>query len=437
MIPASTSVGTDTALFRCIRLALAVLLWSGCADHNPSRAHTGTGMVWPASATASRQLILVDDTAMRTAPLLHPDPRLTLGRASDTPDRHFGVIGGLAADAQDRIYVLDSYSYRVRVYDKEGRFLYDIGRRGQGPGEFTRPRGPRLQGLGNGIAIAGDTLWVLDAGTIKAFALDGTYLASSPANPPLWDAFSIEATEVGLFVARVLFSNSDFLQFQSAIYDPAEETVGSGFTLRFNLAVSQAGKEPKFPMTPIPLPALFFDVAPNGGVYFTVGDSFHIRRVNFDGTTQTEYIANVSRREVTARDIEDFVSAVVSRRSALQADADASERRASEKSYRMRAKAHPKAKFREAIRQLIVSDNGDLLLRRSDVVDRPYRTQAIGAIAEWTWLSSDGKPKARLVLPATFTPRAFRGCDLYGTSEDDDGSQLIQRYSVGAAVCKP
>jgi hypothetical protein len=234
-----------------------------------------------------------------------------------------------------------------------------------------------------------------------------------------------------------LFSNGDVLPFQSAIYNPATETVNNGFGLRFNLAVSQTGGEPKFQMSPIPLPALFFDVAPNGGVYFTVGDSFHIRRINFDGTTRTEYVATVARREITTRDIEDFVSAAMSRRAVLQPGADASERRASEKSYRLRVKAHPKAKFREAIRQIIVSDNGDILLRRSDVVDRPYRTEVIGATAEWTWLASDGKPRARLVLPATFTPRAFRGCDLYGTSEDDDGSQLVQRYSIGAGVCKP
>ncbi len=55
------------------------------------------------------------------------------------PDEYlFGQIGGVWAD-EDRIYVADYQVPAVRVYDTSGQYLFDIGRRGQGPGEYEEP----------------------------------------------------------------------------------------------------------------------------------------------------------------------------------------------------------------------------------------------------------------------------------------------------------
>jgi len=52
------------------------------------------------------------------------------------PDEYlFGQIGGVWAD-EDRIYIADYQVPAVRVYDTSGRYLFDIGSRGQGPGEY-------------------------------------------------------------------------------------------------------------------------------------------------------------------------------------------------------------------------------------------------------------------------------------------------------------
>ncbi len=50
----------------------------------------------------------------------------------------FAQVGALAAD-ETRIYVLDRAEAIVRVYDLNGRHLFDVGRPGDGPGEFRRP----------------------------------------------------------------------------------------------------------------------------------------------------------------------------------------------------------------------------------------------------------------------------------------------------------
>ena len=63
---------------------------------------------------------------------------LVLG--SETDDNFlFYRIWDVKADEQGNIYVLDSGATRIQKYDKNGKFLQTIGRKGQGPGEFERP----------------------------------------------------------------------------------------------------------------------------------------------------------------------------------------------------------------------------------------------------------------------------------------------------------
>jgi len=51
----------------------------------------------------------------------------------------FGRVRSITCDGE-RIFILDAAVPVVRVYDLEGRHLTDIGREGDGPGEFRRPR---------------------------------------------------------------------------------------------------------------------------------------------------------------------------------------------------------------------------------------------------------------------------------------------------------
>ena len=56
--------------------------------------------------------------------------------------------------------------FRVQVYDNDGRFLRSFGNRGQGPGEFVRPRG---------LAVVGDRVVVEDISMrrLSHFDLEG------------------------------------------------------------------------------------------------------------------------------------------------------------------------------------------------------------------------------------------------------------------------
>jgi sugar lactone lactonase YvrE len=94
---------------------------------------------------------------------------LALGESDGPEEYTFARVSGLVADRRGRIYVADFSAHSVRVFDPGGRFLYRIGRKGQGPGEFS---GPCC------LALRDDdrTLWVRDGGNARytSFTLGDT-----------------------------------------------------------------------------------------------------------------------------------------------------------------------------------------------------------------------------------------------------------------------
>jgi hypothetical protein len=83
----------------------------------------------------------------------------------------------MGQDSQGRFYLAWSGATSVPVFDKVGKFVRHIGRKGSGPGEF----------LSAGIVHAGigDTVRMFDSrnGRISVFTPDGRYLKGIPTVP--------------------------------------------------------------------------------------------------------------------------------------------------------------------------------------------------------------------------------------------------------------
>jgi hypothetical protein len=63
----------------------------------------------------------------------------SVGQAEGADHEMFGSVTAVAFDASENLYVLDNQSARVMVYDRSGRFVRQIGKRGGGPGELQAP----------------------------------------------------------------------------------------------------------------------------------------------------------------------------------------------------------------------------------------------------------------------------------------------------------
>lgn len=75
-----------------------------------------------------------------------------------------GVMRGIALDSRGDMHVVATMEHRVLVFDQDGQFMYSYGREGDGPGQLGFP---------NGLAVAGDQVYVADRanGRVQVWSL--------------------------------------------------------------------------------------------------------------------------------------------------------------------------------------------------------------------------------------------------------------------------
>ncbi len=98
---------------------------------------------------------------------------VTIGVLEGPPELTFGSISRIAEAPDGGVYVLDAQAIQIRQYDRNGEFVRDIGREGQGPGEYQR------LSLGM-VADAAGVLYMHDWGNrrVLRFGPDGEALPS-------------------------------------------------------------------------------------------------------------------------------------------------------------------------------------------------------------------------------------------------------------------
>ncbi len=97
---------------------------------------------------------------------------LRIGTLLGDPNQEFGLIGGVLELDDGTIWVGDRHLGAIRRFGPSGEFLGQVGREGQGPGEFRYPQGMRQLPSGQ-VAV-----W--DDGQIRVsfFSAEGEFLSS-------------------------------------------------------------------------------------------------------------------------------------------------------------------------------------------------------------------------------------------------------------------
>jgi 6-bladed beta-propeller len=101
-------------------LACAVLAASGCGPERTAAAGTGLD-------SSDRPLALAFDSLY------------TVGAIDGEAWETFGSVSQVAFDASGRLYVFDQQNERIIVVAADGSFVREVGKAGNGPGEFQSP----------------------------------------------------------------------------------------------------------------------------------------------------------------------------------------------------------------------------------------------------------------------------------------------------------
>lgn len=202
-----------------------------------------------------------------------------------------GSVADIAASG-DKVYVLDNQVPVIRVYDRAGEWVTNIGRAGQGPGEFGEGfSGP----VGLAIGPQG-RLYVHNRDRVEVFSSDGEHLESWQlgAGRVLGSDFTIAAPESGVVVVAAYVPSEGFVA-------PWHRVVGLR-TVRDGEVDGDVAPFPDldyvtpyveqsvvgggmFGLTPTFVPALVWNVAPDGAVLIGRADRYEIERHRADGST--------------------------------------------------------------------------------------------------------------------------------------------------------
>ena len=127
------------------------------------------------------------------------EKQLELGGDLDTEEYLFEQLIDADVDESGNIYLLDFTGCNVLLFDKTGKFLRTVGRKGQGPGEFTYPMSVSV--------IAPDTFFVAQSNPNRFtfFTFQGKHIKDFTL------IFTGAFTKAKLFsLGRLIYSKSEF-----------------------------------------------------------------------------------------------------------------------------------------------------------------------------------------------------------------------------------
>jgi hypothetical protein len=99
-----------------------------------------------------------------------PTPVFAVGKEEGESWEMLSNVSAVAFDRQDNLYILDSGNFRVLVFDRSGKYVRQIGKQGNGPGELTFPMALAVASDGN-LVIAD-----MGRGGFAVFKSDGSYV---------------------------------------------------------------------------------------------------------------------------------------------------------------------------------------------------------------------------------------------------------------------
>jgi len=308
------------------------------------------------------------------------EEELSIGEAEGREEYMFSAVNHLTVDDEERIYVLDYKNVQVKVFDRDGKYLSTFGQRGQGPGEFFRPRGIYI--------TSEDEVVVYDMGnrSFIYFSKEGQFLGSfSTAKLSLVGA-NIDSK--GNIIGDVFSDNPEDRSFVLKKFD---SKLNELFTI---------GSSPLSPprIFKVSLPYCFCQVRKDDHIVFGYTKNYEIQIINPEG----EVIRKISK-EYDPVEFTDKEKEAILENNPLKLKIEFT-------------------KYHNPFLRFFLDDEGRLFVLTSEKAkDKESYYYDI--------FDPEGKYIAKVLFNIN-PPLFFKKGKLYTIEEDEEGYQCVKRYKV-------
>ena len=316
---------------------------------------------------------------------------LRIGSEDGPSEYIFTDIRGIAVNDDENIYVGDYRESHIKVFDKKGKFIQTIGKRGQGPGEIARI---------NFIQITGNNdLMVFDQTSrrIHHYSQDGEFLRAIPIKHP--------------FIS-LRFDTKEYFYGKVSVNSPKNRTIeliktDSDFTKIDTIA--------KVPITLIGQPMLIFDQE----IYFQMR---YDRCLVYGNSEDYEITIKSPDGRILKRISKAYKPVPITR----------SDKKRIRKETRKEVGPDEKVNFTAhfpAFWSFTIDDQGRIFVRTCSEADWT------GYLDKWperanTYDIFDPEGKFIGKFSAEFFPRIWKKGKLYTIEVDEKGFQYVKRYQV-------
>ena len=339
------------------------------------------------------------------------------------------VVSGLAVGPDGSAYVSQPQEGILRVYDTRGRFVREIGRSGEGPGEFERP---------SRLGWRGDTLWVSDPAQMRVslFRPDGAVIRSitfvrtgslTGGKPNVPGYLFADGSVLGVWLAPM-----QLLAGPKPVSQPLVRFTARGEPINViaqierlhEFAQMTSGTSVTFmpqPFRDTPL----WDVTPDGSNLVIVTRiaaasgrraSFSIRKFHYSGRTIFAKTYRYTPRPLPAdaekKAVDEHVSGLASARIRTSSNGDV--RKAIREALYL-------PRYMPPVTSMVLGRDGTIWLRREETGR---------STVSWNVLGPDGRVVARVDLPAKLDVRYADRNQVWGIELDELDVPTLVRLKV-------
>lgn len=333
---------------------------------------------------------------------------LVIGGGEEYDENYnFRRISSMEVDDEGNIFVLDFSDCRIQKYDKDGKYLQTIGRKGEGPGEFQRPSRTYLAPDGK--------LYVNEVRKVHIFDKNSTFEKSIILESPL---LSFSTTKEGIQLGQSYTFVEEGRSLDILLMDSEGKKVDAVASfpdpsVTISKPVSGGGMIMVGGAPPYS-PGLFFCPQSEGSATYGFSSEYKLFTVNSSG----EVIRRIEKEEKRQPTSKDEESEYIKERWERQ-----KERKGALSEGDIR-KLSVFAEYKPYFTNIIMDDEGNLFLPKPKSVLHPED------YTYYDFFNQQGYYFYKIKI-SDITPRVIKkGCIYTFGSDPDTGFYEIERYRI-------